>query len=56
MTFGPPTFPGCQKVRGPFRSPICHESVPLSRIGATYADSTTTTVFTELAMKQAWCA
>lgn len=35
---------------------IYHESGPLTRIRATYADSTTTSVFTELAMKQAWCA
>ena len=24
MPFGPPTFPGCQKVGGPFRSPSEH--------------------------------
>ena len=34
----------------------CHGSVSLSRTRATYAGSTTTSVFTELAMKQAWWA
>ncbi len=33
-----------------------HESDSSSRTGATYAGSTTTSVFTELAMKQAWWA